>query len=221
MKLYSAKLSPFAGRVRIAIHHKGIEDKIAIVYPPAPLNTPEWKQINPIGKIPVLETNGRRLVESEVILEYLEEMFPERPLLPANLEDRALARTLNRICDLYIFEPFRPLFQQMRQAERDAAVIETGVAKVLAGLGQLEYFLPENSGPFAIGGQRSVADCGIPGTLFFADRLLPAFGVSDAISRHPKIAHYWAAANEEPIARQTIAEHQAGLDHLRETGVPA
>lgn len=221
MKLYSANLSPFAGRVRAAIYHKGLESNIEICFPSTALNTAEWKAINPIGKIPALQTDASTLVESEVILEYLEDVFPARSLRPETPEDLARARLLNRICDLYIFETMRPLFAQLGKPEHDKAVIEDALPKVAEGLDRLEAFLPGDAGPYAFGGKPSLADCAIPSTLFFIDRLLPAFGVTDAISGRPNTARYWAAANAEPVAKKIIAEHQTGLDHLLETGRPS
>ncbi|MDA5194869.1 glutathione S-transferase family protein [Govanella unica] len=218
MKLYNAFLSPFAGRVRAAIYHKGIEDQVTFVLPPTALNSPEWRAINPIGKIPVLITDGLTLAESEVILEYLEERFPQKPLLPAEAADRALVRTLNRICDLYIFEPFRPLFQQLALKENNTAIIEIGVSEVLDGLRKLEGFLPDNAGPYAIGESPSFADCGLVSTLFCVDRILPAFDVVNPISRFPKLAHYWETANQEPVAQKILKEHQSALEHFHVTG---
>ncbi len=125
MKLYNADLSPFAARVRMLVYRKNIEDKVEFSPPTAALGSDEWKRINPTGKIPVLETGGRVLIESETILEYLEDIFPEPPLRPANLEDRAFGRLLNRICDLYIFEPIFPVFRQL-SAENSGQRLDHG-----------------------------------------------------------------------------------------------
>ena len=89
MKLYDAPRCPFCGRVRIALAEK------AIPYEPVEIdlgNKPEWLyELNPLGKVPVLQ-NGFALPESAVILEYLDERHPERPLLPTDTGDRARAR---------------------------------------------------------------------------------------------------------------------------------
>ncbi|RMF10073.1 MAG: glutathione S-transferase family protein [Alphaproteobacteria bacterium] len=215
MKLYTADLSPFAGRCRMLIYFKGIEKDVAFAAPTAALGSAEWKKINPTGKLPALITNGRLLIESEVILEYLEDRFPDPPMRPENLEDRALARLLNRICDLYIFEPMFPLFGQMSPRQRDMAIVEPNLAKVMNGVGHLEAFWPEETGPFVFGPACSLADCGVVPTLFFVDRILPAFGVEDPLARHPQVYSYWLAMNKDPLASRVISELQRGLDERR------
>ncbi len=218
MKLYSVYLSPFAARCRTAIYHKGLENHIAIVPPLARLDTPEWRAINPIGKLPVLDVNGHHVVESEVIVEYIEDRFPEKSLRPTNLEDRALARSLNRIGDLYIFEPFGKLFGQIAANPRDDVIVKAALDGTFEGLRRLEAFLPDSAGPFAVGHSRSTADCSLPGLLFFINYMLPAFGETAPLDRFPKIARYWATATEEPITKKIIGEMQTAFDTYASTG---
>ena len=73
MKLYNLDHSPYATRVRMQIHKKGLE--IAIEPPPDALGTPEFLARFPMGKIPVLELDdGSQLPDSWVIMDYLEEV---------------------------------------------------------------------------------------------------------------------------------------------------
>jgi glutathione S-transferase len=90
VKLYDAPACPFCARVRIALAEKGLEHETVEV---DLRDRPAWiHELNPLGKVPVLEENGFVLPESAVIMEYLEEVFPEPALLPAGAEDRARAR---------------------------------------------------------------------------------------------------------------------------------
>ena len=75
MKLYSGDLSPFSARVRMQIYAKGITD-IAIELPPH-FGMPKFRETSPIGRIPVLDIDGDLIPESDVIAEYLEEIYPE------------------------------------------------------------------------------------------------------------------------------------------------
>ena len=76
MKLYEASLSPFAARCRIQIYAKGLSVEIAP--PPGGLGSDEFRRVNPIGKVPVLDLGaGVVLPESEVICEYLEDAHPD------------------------------------------------------------------------------------------------------------------------------------------------
>ncbi len=80
MKLYQSFLSNYATKNRIAIYDKGLT--VEFVDPPGGLHSPEYQKINPLDKIPCLEVDGVIIPESEIIAEYLEEKFPEKPLLP-------------------------------------------------------------------------------------------------------------------------------------------
>ena len=86
MRLYSLDLSTFASKCRIVIYEKGLA--VEVIPPPSgSMSSPEFKKLNPLGRIPVLELdNGRVIAESEIINEYLEEKYPERPLLPKDPE---------------------------------------------------------------------------------------------------------------------------------------
>ena len=75
MKLYSGDLSPFSARVRMQIYAKGITD--IVIERPATFGLPAFRKDNPIGRIPVLDIDGDLMPESEVIAEFLEEVYPE------------------------------------------------------------------------------------------------------------------------------------------------
>jgi glutathione S-transferase len=88
--LYDAERCPFCARVRIVLAEKGVEYETVVIDLEA---RPEWLyEKNPVGKVPVLEEDTLLLPESPVIMEYLEERYPEPPLLPADPADRALVR---------------------------------------------------------------------------------------------------------------------------------
>jgi glutathione S-transferase len=90
--LYDAARCPYCARVRIVLTEKGIElDVVEIDLS----DRPAWiYDKNPSGKVPVLEEEGRPLPESAVIMEFLEERYPEPPLLPPDPADRAAVRLL-------------------------------------------------------------------------------------------------------------------------------
>ena len=91
MKLYDAARCPYCARVRIVLAEKGIEyDTVEIDLRDRPQSIYE---LNPSGKVPVLD-DGFVLPESVVIMEYLEEQYPEAPLLPSDPRRRADARLL-------------------------------------------------------------------------------------------------------------------------------
>jgi len=89
MRLVDAARCPFCARVRLALAEKGVESETVEIDLG---NRPGWLyELNPAGKVPVLD-DGFVLPESAVIMEYLDERFPEPALLPAGREERARAR---------------------------------------------------------------------------------------------------------------------------------
>jgi stringent starvation protein A len=90
--LYDATRCPYCARVRILVAEKGIElDVVEIDLS----DRPDWLyEKNATGRVPVLEEDGRSLPESAVIMEFLEERYPEPALLPPDPADRAYVRLL-------------------------------------------------------------------------------------------------------------------------------
>jgi glutathione S-transferase len=90
LTLYDAARCPYCARARIALAEKGVEfDALEIDLS----DRPQWiYEKNATGRVPVVEEDAWILPESSVIMEYLEERYPEPPLLPADPADRALAR---------------------------------------------------------------------------------------------------------------------------------
>jgi glutathione S-transferase len=90
--LYDAARCPYCARARIVLAEKDVEvDVVEIDLS----DRPAWLyEKNASGRVPVLEEDGRPLPESAVIMEFLEERYPEPPLLPPDPADRAAVRLL-------------------------------------------------------------------------------------------------------------------------------
>jgi glutathione S-transferase len=91
--LYDAPRCPYCARVRIVLAEKGIEVEVVEI---DLSDRPDWiYDKNPTGRVPVVEEDsGQPLPESAVIMEFLEERYPEPPLLPQDPADRAAVRLL-------------------------------------------------------------------------------------------------------------------------------
>ncbi|MFI4934003.1 MAG: glutathione S-transferase family protein [Caulobacterales bacterium] len=208
MKLYSANLSPYATRVRIAIAAKGLS--IETVSPPGGLKSPEYLAVNPMGKIPCLVLDdGTSLPESEVIVEYLDDAFPARPLRPANAADAARARLLARMADLYLMTAGLTLFGQMNPATRDQATVDAGLASIDGALANMETFM--GPGPYAVGKSFSTADCALAPVFFFMGVFGQVFGRGDLLAGHPKLSAYWRHLQTDPAVKPALGEMQAAL----------
>ncbi len=102
MKLYTFFVAPNPTKVNVFLAEKGIELEREIVsLPEGGQRTPEFLARNPAGRLPVLELDdGTYLTESLAIIEFLEELHPDPPMIGTTPVERARARELERICDL-------------------------------------------------------------------------------------------------------------------------
>ena len=79
LKLHGFAVSNYFNMVRIALETKGIPYEVVQRFPS---QDEDWLSLSPIGKVPCLETPDGTLAETIVILEYLDESFPDKPLIP-------------------------------------------------------------------------------------------------------------------------------------------
>lgn len=111
--LYDADRCPYCARVRIVLAEKGIEHETVVVDLD---DRPAWiYEKNPTGRVPVLEEDVFLLPESAVINEYLNERYPDPPLLPADPAERALARVR-----IFRFDDLSRPYYALRRGEDDA-----------------------------------------------------------------------------------------------------
>jgi glutathione S-transferase len=102
--LYDADRCPFCARVRIVLAEKGLEYETVVIDLD---DRPDWLyEKNPLGKVPVLEEDTLCLPESAVIMEYLDERYPEPALLPLDPAHRALVRLLIERFDLNLGDAY-------------------------------------------------------------------------------------------------------------------
>ena len=146
MKLWSGTLSPFSAKVRIALAEKDIEaDIVEIPWSRAKLWGPKpqaFLDVSPKGEVPVLEDQGLAIVDSTVINEYLEDAYPEVPLMPSDPAQRAVCRMWEDRADFYLAEHITTLiaevFMKPDGAGRDDRVVADAVAAFEGYLNALE-----------------------------------------------------------------------------------
>jgi glutathione S-transferase len=212
MKLYSGDLSPYAARVRMQIYAKGITD--ITLERPATFGTAKYREDNPIGRIPVLDIDGDRMPESEVIAEYLEEIYPTPSMLGATPRETAHIRTIARIGDVYLLNNMFMLAGQTYAAEKNQGVIDLLTGQVVRNLKALDRLIGANG--FAACGRLTMADCVLVPALFLVENTLPATGVPDPLPGNPNVAAYWRAIQTNEHAARTLAELHRGLEERRE-----
>ena len=214
MKLYSGDLSPYSAKVRMQIYAKGIEG-IALERPPG-FPAAEWRKTSPLGRIPVLElAPGDVIAESEVISEYLEEVYPTPRLLGATPRETADIRVLARLADIYLMNNMFMLSGQTRASTRSEAVRDLLAGQVIRGVEALEKMLGGEGG-YALLGRVTLADCTLVPALFMIENVLPATDTPDPIPANPKVAAYWTAIQRDPSAAKVMVELHRGLVERRE-----
>ena len=164
MKLYSFFRSSAAFRVRIALNLKQIAyETVAVHLRRSDQSKPDYRGINPQGLVPTLEDGGHKLIQSLAIIEYLDEVHPDPPLLPKDPADRARVRALAEIvaCDIHPINNLRVL----RYLTHDLSHEETAIAKwynhwIAMGFEAVESLLASDArtGAFCHGDSPSLAD---------------------------------------------------------------
>jgi glutathione S-transferase len=128
LTLYDAARCPYCARARIMLAEKGVEHETIEI---DLADRPAWiYEKNETGRVPVIEEDAWILPESSVILEYLEERYPEPPLLPRDPADRAAARVW-----IFRHDDFTKPYYALRREEDGAAErLDEQLAKLDAAL---------------------------------------------------------------------------------------
>lgn len=208
MKLYGSPVSPYVARVVLAARAKGMD--LALESPPGGgIKSAEFLALNPMGKMPALDTGNGCLAESTVILEYLEETHPQKPLMPQDPMDRARVRLLSRIIDLYVATQTGPFFRNMNPATRNETEVE-GAKKALAkAMADLEHFMA--AGPYAVGKSLTLADCTMLPSLLMNQNIVAGFGVADLFEGLPKLSAWWRQMQVDPLTGPFCKEYLAAM----------
>ena len=101
--------SNYYNKVKLALLEKGVAFEEETVFPS---RDEALLAFSPMGKVPYLRTAAGALSESQVIVEYLEEVYPDTPLYPADPMARAKCRELIHVIELYLELPARRLYPQ-------------------------------------------------------------------------------------------------------------
>ena len=188
--------SSAAYRVRIALHLKGIPFRREVIDLVAGEQAGEaHRQVHPQGLVPALWIDGRWLIQSLAILEYLEETRPEPALLPRDPAARARQRALALAvaCDIHPVSNLGVLNRVERLAGPEARLQwnRDNIARGLAGIEPLLAH-PDDTGPFCHGDRPGLADCVLIPQLYNATRWGVPFGhlpclpeVARACADHP------------------------------------
>lgn len=142
IKLYDSQTSPNCHRVKVVLEEKRLPYELMPVDLKAgEQKKPDFLRFNPYGKVPVIIDGETVLYESCIINEYLEERYPEFPLMPKDYARRANIRILIDYGLNHFAPPYQKLRQELRwksEKERDRQIIENAVSQLVNLFQRLE-----------------------------------------------------------------------------------
>ncbi|GIU21586.1 maleylacetoacetate isomerase [Shewanella hafniensis] len=212
MKLYGYWRSSAAYRVRIALNLKGISAEqlsVHLVRDGGEQHKAAYTALNPLELVPTLtldELDMDALSQSLAIIEYLDEIHPQTPLLPASALERAHVRAmaLTVACEIHPLNNLRVLQYLTQTLGVDEAAKNTWYHHwVASGFAALETLLIRHSGRYCFGDTVTLADLCLVPQVYNAQR----FNVD--LTPYPNIMRVWAECNQLEAFADAAPERQA------------
>lgn len=183
--LYNYFRSSTSYRVRLALHWKGLNfDYKPVNLLKAEQHSAEYKRINPLGGVPTLVHDGKTIPESFAIIEYLDEVFPQKPLLPKDPYRKARIRQFCEVINSFM-HPMANLktlkYLETKHSYNQDQKDEWAQHWIEQGLEVLETTAKEFSGTYTFGDEVTMAD------IFLVPQLLTSQRYKVDISKYPTL----------------------------------
>jgi len=210
LKLHGFSVSNYSNMVKQCLLEKGIEFEQLDARPG---QEAEFLAKSPMGKVPCLETSDGFLVETSVILDYLEEVYPEPQMYPSDAFAKAKAKEIILVSGLYIeLVARRHLGSTHFGRERSEAAfteVRPQVEKGLQALQKLASFEP-----FVMGSEFGNADIFLYHSVRLARDILRRTYDWDIMEEIPGLAAHAAAVDERDTTKTVIADHKEAIAAL-------
>jgi glutathione S-transferase len=209
IKICGFRISNYHNKVLIALHEKGVpfEEDCNV----RPSQDPAYLALSPMGKVPYAEIDGTRLSESEVILEFLEEAFPQKPLLPKEPLARAKVRELVTVIELHLELVGRRLYPGAffggTNSDGAKQAAEKDLAKGVRALKALARFEPFIAGPTL-----TLADCAAAVHLPIVTMVTKITYGRDFLEDLPQLKPYLKMLGERPAFARVAADRKAAQE---------
>jgi glutathione S-transferase len=213
LRLCGFHISNYFNKVRIAMLEKGVEFELDPTCRPS--QKEDFLARTPLGKVPFLEVDGQHLVESQVICEYLEDSYPQKPLYPRDPLARARVRELIAVMELHMELVVRRLYRSLFFGGAPASdelkqSVEADLVKGVRAFRMRARFDPYVAGP-----ELTLADCAafvhLP-LVSLATKL--AYG-RDFLEGMPQVKPYLQLVGERPAFRQVNDDRKAAQAALK------
>ena len=208
LKLCGFRVSNYHNKVRLALLEKGVPfEEDSSVHPS---QRDEYLALSPMGKVPYVELDGARLCESEVILEYLEEAYPQKPLLPREPLERAKVRELITVMELHMELVARRLYgglfgQTLSESTKQS--VERDLPKGIRAFRSLAKF-----DPYLAGKELTLADCAAAVHLPLISLATKFAYGRDFLEDVPQVKPYLKMLGERPAVAKVNADRRAATE---------
>ena len=218
IKVCGFRVSNYHNKVLLALQERGIpyEEDCTVT----PSQKEEYLALSPMGKVPFAEIDGVRLCESEVILEYLEDAYPQKPLLPKEPLARAKVRELVTMIELHLELVARRLYpgaffggttsDGMKQS------VEKDLAKGIRAFKTLAKF-----SPFIAGKDLTLADCAAAVHLPLVSLSTKLTYGRDFLEDMPQVKPYLKMLGERPAFAKVGADRKAAQEERAQMAAAA
>ena len=203
LTLHYHPLASYCWKVLIALYENGtpFEGKIVDLMDAA--EAPAFRAISPMGKMPALvdDARGVTVIETSVIIEYLDRHYPGRTrFLPEAREEALRVRFAERFFDFYVQDPMSKIVTDRIRPEgsNDHFGVEKARAELAAAYDAVEARLPRGMWP--AGDAFTLADCAAAPSLFYAGKVQPF------ADTHPKLAGYFEMLARRPSFARVLEE---------------
>jgi glutathione S-transferase len=204
LKLHGFSVGNYTNMVKQCLLEKGVEFEQLNV---RPNQAADFLAISPMGKVPCLETAEGCLVETSAILDYLDEVYPDPPMYPARAFERAKARAIIHVTELYIeLAARRHLGAEFFGRERSAEAyteVRPQVEKGLRAFSELANF-----GPYVMGSAFGIADIFVYHSFRLASQVLKRTYDWDIVQEVPGLAAQVTAMEERDSTRRVVADNE-------------
>lgn len=207
MTFYYGSGSPYAWKVWLALEHKAIPYELKLLsFDRGDTKTPAFRALNPRGTVPTITDGDVTLWESSAIVEYIEDRYRDRPLLPADPAARAKVRRIAAEADNYLAPAVGKLFDATLYAKEPVSA--AALAEVHSQLAQeLERYAALLTGDF-LAGALSLADFAVFSHARLVQRIddrQPKNGLGDGMPK--KLAAWIKRIEALPYYAKTAPPH--------------
>lgn len=209
LKLYGMPMSNYFNMVRHALLEKGIAHEVINVRPSQEAG---FLAKSPMGKVPFIETPQGCLSETDAILDYLEDVYPQTPLMPADAFARAKVRQLMKVQELYVETPIHNLVMVLFGREVPAHVKEASLPAAKRGMAALASLARFQ--PWLTGEQFTCADILVFYSFVLSNRIAMQVYQWDMLQELPQLAGWYQRFSEREATRQLLAEMEAAQQAL-------